>query len=119
MIFDHRLKKFFIFSIQWIERYHLHVAILRECAVHIPHVSHTSAHTSRKISSGVAKYNYSSSCHVFATMISHAFYNNFHATIANCKTFAGHSANECLTGCRAEEGNVTNDDILRWIERDL
>src|ERR1035437_2222947 len=91
---------------------HFLVAMRREIAGFIQHISHAAGHAGGKVAPGPAQNNHAPAGHVFATMIADALDDRIHAAVPHAEPFARHAAHERLAARGSIECHVADDDVF-------
>jgi hypothetical protein len=95
---------------------HLLVDLALEVLVNIENVGDTSGHTSGEVATSAAKTENTATCHVLATVVTHALNNGSDAGVTDGETLGGHTAEETGTSGSAVETDVTDDHVLLGLE---
>ena len=113
MSFNQVAKFFFvIFVFHFFDGNHGFVQVLVKNIIHIQYICDTAAHTCCKVLASLTKYDYAAACHIFTTMLSHAFYNCRCTGVTDCETLTCNTIDKCGTASCTVEGNVTYDNVL-------
>ena len=94
------------------EIHHTWITSFLECLVLVQNVGDAATHSSSEVPSGRANDDDASAGHVLATMVTNCFHNGMGSTIANCKAFAGNTANKKFTTRCSIECDVPNDNVV-------
>ena len=95
---------------------HLLVDLALEVLVNVQNVSDTSRHTSGEVATSAAKAENATTCHVLATVVTHALNNGSDTRVTDSETLGSHTAEETGTSGSAVETDVTDDHVLLGLE---
>ena len=112
MSLDHVFQLGDVFRFDGVQLDHFAVAMNGEPAADVVDVRDAAAHAGGEVAAGVAENDDAAAGHVFAAVITHAFYNGLDTGVADGKPFAGFTADKGFAGSSAIEGDIADDAVL-------
>ena len=101
--------------LQGLEIYHILITVhSKHLAIRCQNIGNTPRHPGRKVTTRRTENHHSSTCHVFAAVVSHALDHSPRPAVANCETFGCRATKKrTSTGCTVEH-YIANKNIVLW-----
>src|SRR3974390_2600068 len=94
----------------WLKLHHGEIAASVEVAVLVKHIGDAAGHAGGEVPPRRADHHHDAARHIFAAMVARAFYHRGGAGIAHGKALAANAPEVALTGDRAIEHGIADDD---------
>ena len=94
------------------ERFQMDQLLIAQAFIEVEHISDAAGHTGCEVFARLAEDDDLAAGHVFAAVVADAFDDDGRTAVSDAEAFPCLAGDEGFPACRAEEGDVSDDDIV-------